>query len=91
MRGVRAVRSSFIEQQRHTQCRHNRLPQQNSQLLPTSAVAPCAGGGLERHAIDTTVAMLSYSHVANALHLADHEFRDLNLPTDWPFLESLGA
>lgn len=40
--------------------------------------------------MDTTVAMLSYSHVANALHLAGHEFRDLNAPTDWPFLESLG-
>ena len=48
------------------------------------------GGGLDEHALSTTVGMLSYSHVANALHLAAHEFADLRAPTDFPFLESLG-
>ena len=70
---------------------HRRQSRSAVTMLSQGVSRLCSGGGLERHAIDTTVAMLSYSHVANALHLADHEFRDLNLPTDWPFLESLGA
>ena len=46
--------------------------------------------GCDEHAVETTLRMISYTHMANTLYLGHHEFIDLRAPTNWAFLESLG-
>lgn len=47
-------------------------------------------GDLDEHAVSTSLTLLSYSHAANAMVLAGHEFRDLRAALDWQWLQSLG-
>ena len=43
--------------------------------------------GLEQHAIDAALGLLQWQPAVNALHLAKHEFIDLDCPAEWWLLK----
>ena len=45
---------------------------------------------LEPHALEAALGLLQWQPAVNALHLAKHEFIDLDRPAEWPLLRSYG-